>query len=152
MEYLNGYITREDLESEPGVIDQEKVRALRINLYLAYIEGCVGLGGYEFPDIAAEKIEDVMLEEFCSYTHMLEGRYPELEEIQEHLRMPENIEVRKNWTEILIYANKDNWPETVKRFREELHVPENIPIKNEERVRALMEKAAKERTWTIKEI
>ena len=75
MEYLNDYITRENLESEPGVIDQEKVRALRINLYLAYIDGCVELGGYEFPNIAAEMIEDVMLEEFCSYTHMLEGRY-----------------------------------------------------------------------------
>lgn len=152
MEYLNDYITRENLESEPGVIDQEKVRALRINLYLAYIDGCVELGGYEFPNIAAEMIEDVMLEEFCSYTHMLEGRYPELEEIKDHLRRPENVEVRKNWTEILTHANKDNWPETVRRFREELHVPEDVPIKNEERVRALMEKAANERTWTIKEL
>ena len=152
MEYLNGFIMREDLESEPGVIDQEKVRALRINLYLAYIDGCVELGGYEFPDLAAERIEDVMLEEFCAYTHVMEGRYPEFEEIQEHLTRPENIEVRENWTRILTHANKDNWPDTVRRFREELHVPEEVPIKNEERIRAQMEKTAKERTWTFKEL
>lgn len=152
MDYLNDYIMREDLESEPGIIDQEKVQALRINLYLAYIDGCVELGGYEFPDLAAERIEDIMLDEFCTYTHILEGRYPEIEEIQEHLRRPENVEVRNNWTHILTHANKDNWPDTVKRFREELHIPEDIPIKNEERIRTQMEKTARERTWTIIEL
>ena len=152
MNCLNDYITREDLESEPGVVDQEKLRALRINLYLAYIEGCVEIGGYDLPDLAAEQIEGVMFEEYFAYTHIMEGRYPELEEIREHLNMPENVEVRENWTRILTQANKDNWPETVKRFREELHVPEDVPIKNEEEIRAQMEKTAKERTWTIKEL
>ncbi len=81
MEYLNDYIKREDLENELGVVDQEKLQALRINLYLAHIKGCIELGGYEFPDLATEEIEEVMLEEFCYYTHVMEGRYPELEEI-----------------------------------------------------------------------
>lgn len=152
MEYLNDYITREDLETEPGVVDQEKLRALRINLYLAYIEGCVELGGYELPDLAAEKIEDIMFEEFSSCIHVLEGRHPEYEEIREHLNKPENIEVRKNWTRILTHANKNNWPETVKRFREELHIPQDIPIKNEEQIRAQMKKTANERTWTKMEL
>ena len=43
MKYWNDYLTREDMESKPGVIDCEKIRILSLNLYLKYIEGCVEL-------------------------------------------------------------------------------------------------------------
>ena len=33
--FWNGYITRKDLETEPGIVDQEKIQALSVNLYTA---------------------------------------------------------------------------------------------------------------------
>lgn len=152
MKFWNDLITREDLEIEPGVIDQEKIRILSVNLYLAYIGGCVELGGYEFPDIASEKMEDVMTEEFICYTHAMEGRTPTLDEIMDHLNKSENVETRKNWTYICVHANKENWPDIEKRIREEGNIPEEITLKNEEQINAMLEKRAKERTWDIIEL
>lgn len=152
MKYWNDLITKEDLETVPGVIDQEKVRVLSMNLYLAYIEGCIELGGYEFPDIASEKMEDIMIEEFSCFIHATEGRFPTLDEITEHLKKPENIEVRKNWTYICVHANKENWTDIVKRIREEGNIPEEITLKNEEQINSLLEKRVKERTWDIIEL
>ena len=93
-----------------------------------------------------------MLEEYCCITHAMEGRDPEFEEIQEYLKRAENIEIRKNWTYICSHANKDNWPDIVKRFREELNIPEDVSLKNEERIRAQIEKATRERAWIIREL
>lgn len=152
MNMWNDYITREDLETETGEIDQEKVRALGINLYLAYIEGCVELGGCEFPDIAAEKVGDIMFDEYSIRIHATEGRWPDPEEIEAYLNRPESIEARKTWTEILTKANEKTWPGILKVFREELKVPEDIPLKNEEQINEKLEKQMKERTWDIREL
>lgn len=152
MKSLNSYIRREDLESEPGVIDWEKVRALTVNSYLEYIEDCVEMGGYQIPMIARDQMEDVMFLTVCDTISATEGRKPDLDEIDEYMKSPENVEALRNWTYICSHATKENWPETVRRFREELNVPEDIPLKNEERIRAEMEKAIRERTWTYKEL
>ena len=152
MKYWNEYLTREDLESEPGVIDCEKIRILSLNLYLKYIEGCVELGAYDFYDAASEMMEDVMTEEFMCYTRVMEGRRPGPGEIAEHLRKPENIEIRRFWTSVCMHAEKENWPEFVKLLRKELNIPEDIFVKNEEQIRQQMKKTAMERNWIIKEL
>lgn len=151
MDCWNDYLTREDLESEPGVIDSEKIRLLTLNLYLKYIDGCVELGGYEFPDTAAQKMEDVMTEEFMCRVHAMEGHFPKWDEIEEYLRKPENIEIRQYWTHICMHANKENWPELEKRIRKEWNIPEDVPVKNEEKIKQQMKETAKKRTWIIKE-
>ena len=152
MKYWNDFLTKEGLESEPGIVDQEKVRAISLNTYLQYIEDFIELGGNEYPDIASEQVEEFMTDVFTSYIHTMEGRYPEPEEISEHLRKPENIKARQYWTYICANANKDNWPAFVKKIREEWNVPEEVKIKNEEQIKQLMEKAAKERTWKSLEL
>ena len=112
----DSFIKREELESAPGVIDQDRVRALTLNTYLVYIRDMIEMGISEFPDAVAEQIEEVMMEIFLCYTYTFEGRYPEPDEISEHLDQPENVEARKNLTELCINANSDNWPEIEKQL------------------------------------
>ena len=150
MKTWNDFVTKEDLETESGVIDQDKVWALSLNTYLQYVEDFIEMDGHELPDIASEQVEDFMVEVFMSYTHAMEGRYPEPEEIREHLRKPENVEARRYWTYICVHANRENWAEFVKLIREEWSVPEEVAVKNEERIKALVEKNIKERTWKYK--
>lgn len=152
MKYWNDYLTREDLESKPGVIDCEKVRILSLNMYLKHIEGCVEMGGYDFYDAASEMMEDVMTEEFMCYTHVMEGRRPEPDEIAEHLKKPENVEIRQFWTSVCMNANRENWPDFMKQLRKELNIPEEVSVKNEEKIRQQMEKTAKNRSWIIREL
>ncbi len=145
MEFWNDFITRENLEDESGMVDPEKVRVLSLNTYLRYIEDLIELGGNEDPHVASEQVEEFMVDDFMNYTHAMEGRYPEPEEITAHLREPENIRARQNWTYICVHANKENWPDFVKRIREEWNVPESIPLKNEDRIIAMMEKCVRNR-------
>ncbi len=152
MRIWDDVLTREDLESEPGVIDQKKIQALTLNTYLMYIEDFIELGGNDSVDVASEQVEEFMTDNFMSYTHAMEGRYPEPEEIKAHLKKPENVEARKYWTYICVHATKENWPEFVKWLRKEWDIPEEIEIKNEERIRRRDDKAARERTWTFKEL
>ncbi len=152
MKMWNDFITREDLLTETGEVDQDKVKALSINLYLAYLEGCVELTGYEFPDLAWEKVDDIMLQDYCCRTRVLEGRKPDIEEISAYLDDPENIRVKQNWTYIFTHANADNLADIIRRIREEGNIPEDVPLKNEDRINAQLEKLEKERTWTVKRI
>ena len=121
-------------------------------MYLKYIEGCVELGGYDFYDAASEMMEEVMTEEFMCFIHVIEGRRPEPDEIAEHLRKPENVEIRKFWTSVCMHANKENWPDFVEQLRKELNIPEDVFVKNEDKIRQQMEKTARKRTWIIKEL
>ena len=152
MKIWNDFITKEDLESEPGVVDQDKIRALSVNTYLQFVEDFIELGGNEYPNIASEQVEDFMMHDFMSCFHVMEGRYPEPDEIVEHLRKPENVKARQYWTYICVHANKDNWPEFVKLIREELNVPENVELKNEERINKEIEENSRERKWKYKRI
>lgn len=94
------------------------------------------MGGNEFPEVAYDHLEDVMADIFMTTTHVLEGRRPEPEEISEYLERPENVEALQYWTYLCVNANEDNWPELVKRIREEGCIPEDIPLKNEARINA----------------
>ena len=152
MKYWNDFITMEDLVTESGEIDQDKVRALRLNTYFRYIEDFIELGGNQFPDVTSEMVEEFMTEDYVSYIHATEGRYPEPEETAEYLRQPENYEARKYWTYICVHADKENWPEFMKKIRDEWNVPEEITLKNEEQIVQMMEKTAKERTKKIREL
>ncbi len=152
MKYWNDYLTKEDLESEPGVIDCEKIRILSLNLYLEYIDGCVELGGYDFYDAASEMMEDVMTEEFMCYTRVMEDRRPEPDEIAEHLRKPENVEIRQFSTSVCMNANRENWPDFMKQLRKKFNSPEEVSVKNEKKIRQQMEQIARNRCRIIKEL
>ena len=152
MRTWDDFVTREDLETEAGTVDREKVRALSLNTYLQYIGDFLELGGNNLPNVAAEQVEDFMTNDFMSVTHALEGRWPEPEEIREHLRKPENAEARKYWTYICVHATKENWPDFVKQLREKWNIPEEIEIRNEPQRKQQAEQAAKERTWTVREL
>ncbi len=152
MRVWNDYLTREDLESEPGVIDQKKIQALSLNTYLLYIGDLIELGGNDVVSVASDQVEEFMTNDFMWYTHAMEGRYPDPEEITAHLRKPENVEARKYWTYICVHATKENWPEFVEWFRKEWDIPEEIEIKNEEKIHQMMEKNVRERTWTFREL
>ena len=55
---------------------------------------------------------------FIDSTHSFEGRSPEPEEISAFLKLPENVEARKQLTSLCVNADPDNWPETEKQLRE----------------------------------
>ena len=93
-----------------------------------------------------------MIEVLMCYTHAMEGCYPELEEIIAHIKMPENVEALNHWTYICFQATKENWPDFVRKLWKERNVPEEIPVKNEESIKALIAKMKNERTWTIKRL
>ncbi len=152
MQYWDDFVTREDLESEPGVVDMDKVRALSLNTYLRYVEDFIELGGNDIPSVATEQVENFMVDDFMSYTHAMEGRYPDPEEIHAHLRKPENVAARQYWIWICLHATKENWPAFVKLIREDWEIPEHVEVKNEEERIRKMEKLLRERTWTSREI
>ena len=110
------------------------------------------MGGNDDPEIAYDHLEDVMADIFMCTTHAMEDRHPEPAEISEYLKKPENIEALQYWTYICVNADEDNWPALVKSIREELNIPEDIPLKNEERINAEIEKTIKERKWIIREL
>ena len=111
------FIRREELESSPGVIDEDLVRALTLNTYLAYIREMIETGENQYPELVAEQIETTMVSIFISYVHTFEGRYPEPDEISAYLKMPENVEARKNLTILCVHATMENWPGTEKQLR-----------------------------------
>ena len=119
----NSDIRKEEIELCPGKIDEDAVRELTLNTYMSYIEGMIEMGENEFPDAVAEQIEDVMVDIFISYTHIMEGRCPEPEEISEHLRIPENVEARQNLTYLCVHSNEENWPEIKRQLQETLGSP-----------------------------
>ena len=116
----NDYLRREDLEIEPGVIDQDAARELTMNTYLDYIREFIDLGGNEFPDISWDQIENVMVDVFICYTHIFEDRYPEPEEIMEYMRRPETVETRQYLTYRCVHANKEKWPDIVRCIKEQI--------------------------------
>ena len=114
----DSFIKREELESAPGVIDTARVQALSLNTYLVHIRDMIEMGMTEYPEAVAEHIEDVMTDIFMDYTYTFEGRYPEPDEISDHLNLPENVDARKNLTAICLHANADNWPEIESQIKQ----------------------------------
>lgn len=53
-----------------------------------------------------------------SYVHVMEGRYPEPEEIENYLKKPENEEALRNLTYLCTHANADNWADVEKELRQ----------------------------------
>ena len=116
----NSYIRKEELEICPGTIDEDALRELTLNTYISYIEGMIEIGENEFPDVVAERFEDVMADIFISYIHIMEGRNAEPEEISAHLRIPENVEARQNLTYLCVNSNEENWPGIKRQLQEML--------------------------------
>lgn len=110
-------VTKEDLEIAPGVINQEMVLEMTLNEYLQHIEGMIELGVNQYPEAAAEHIEDVMMMIIIDYFHVLQDRSPEPEEIQAHLREPNSIFARHYFVNICLLATEENWPELEKSIR-----------------------------------
>ena len=138
----NDYLSREDLEIEPGVIDEDAVQELTMNTYLNYIREFIELGGNEFPDISWDQMENVMVDVFICRTHVFEDRYPEPEEIMEYIKRSENVETRQCLTYLCVHANKDNWPNVERYIKEQIPATERLKILSirEENERAKREK------------
>ncbi len=111
------FIKREELESAPGVIDENMVRALTLNTYLAHIGEMVMDGTGKYADYVHEHLEDVMTDIFMCYSHVVEGYRPEPDEISAHLKLPENIEALNNLTTLCVNSDPENWPDTVNQLR-----------------------------------
>ena len=152
MDMWNDFIRREDLKTETGTVDLDKIRLLSMNTYLKHIEALIGMGWNDDPEVVYDHLEDVMADIFMTTTHVLEGRSPEPKEISEYLDQPENVEVLQYWTYLCVNADEENWPELVKRIREEGRIPEDVPLKNEDRINAEIEKTIKERKWIVREL
>lgn len=112
------FIKREEMECSPGVIDQDRVRALTLNTYLVHIREMVKDGENQLPFFVADHIESVMMDIFISQTYVLEGRRPDNEEINAYLNDPENVEARKHLVSLCINANPENWPEVERQLLE----------------------------------
>ena len=120
MAIWDDFIKREELEVSPGVIDENLVQALTLNTYLAHIREMLRDGMTEFPEAVSDHIEEAMVSIFISYTHTFENRYPEVEEINAHLALPENAEMRKSLTALAVNSDPDNWPEVEKQLKDML--------------------------------
>lgn len=129
------FIKREELESSPGIIDENMIQALTLNTYLIHIREMVMDGTGQFPDYVYEHLEDVMMNIFLCYSHVVEGHRPELEEISAHLKRPENIEALRNLTTLCVNSNPDNWSNAIEQLRELLPDTDlsRIDWNNEER-------------------
>ena len=114
------FIKREELESSPGVIDEDMIRALMLNTYLIHVREMIQDGSNRLPDFVSDHLEDVMTDIFLCYSHVVEGRDPDPDEISAHLELPENVEARKQWADICFNSDPDTWPETMERLREML--------------------------------
>ena len=86
------FIKREELECAPGVIDEGLVRALTLNTYMIHIRQLMDDGIAQFEDCVADQMENAMVDVLLCYTHVVEGRYPDVEEIDAYLK--------ENWMEI----------------------------------------------------
>lgn len=112
------FIKREDLESSPGVIDQDCVRALTLNTYMVHMKDMIEMGMNLFPEAVSDHLEMVMMDIIMSQTYVLEGRRPDDEEISAWLKDPENVEARENLTELCIRATAETWPEVEQQLKE----------------------------------
>ena len=70
-------ITKEELEIIPGVIDQDRVRTLSVNTYLAHMREFVDNDVNQYSQAVLEHMEDVMMMNYISYIRAVEGRCPE---------------------------------------------------------------------------
>lgn len=113
----DSFIKREELESSPGVIDENMIRALTLNTYLLHIRELILDGSSKYPFWVVEHLEDVMMMIFMDYMQVVEGRHPELDEISDYLKKPENVEARKKWTLLCYKTDLENWPEVAKQLR-----------------------------------
>ena len=112
------FIRKEDLESSPGVIDTDRVRALTLNTYLTYIKEMVMDGENQFPEFVTDQLESVMLLIYSSQIQVLEGRRAEDEEIRAYLHDPVNVEARENLKELCVKATPETWPEVEEQLKE----------------------------------
>lgn len=112
------FIKREELESAPGVIDQDRIRALTLNTYLTYIRDMVSDGTNVFPDYVAEQLKTVMELVFMDYIHVMEGRSAEPEEIHTYVNDPGNVESLRNMVAVCVNATKESWPKLENQFKE----------------------------------
>ncbi len=110
------FIKREELESSPGLIDEDMIRALTLNTYLIHIREMVLDGSNKLPDFVSDHLETVMIDIFLCYQHVVEGHDPDQDEISAHLKSPENVEALKNLTALCSNSSPDNWPETVEQL------------------------------------
>ena len=111
------FIKKEELESSPGVIDQDLVRALTLNTYLTYIRDMVNEGMNEYPDFVSDQLEFVMMDIYLCSTYVLEGRHPDNDEISTYLDDPGNVEARNNLAAICVNSNPDSWPEVEEQLK-----------------------------------
>ncbi len=112
------FIKKEELESSPGVIDQDRVRALTLNTYLTHIRDMVMDGENQFPEFVSDHLETTMMCIFMDQTYVLEGRRPDDEEIRAYLNDPVNVEARENLRELCVKATPGNWPEIEEKLKE----------------------------------
>ena len=120
----DAFIKKEELESAPGVTDENLVRALTLSTYAAYIREMIDMEINICPEEVSEQIESVMADIYMTQTYAFEGRYPEPEEISAFLRLPDNAEARKNLTWLCVHSTRETWSETEKRLSEMLPVSE----------------------------
>ena len=111
------FIKREELESSPGIIDENMIRALSLNTYLIHIQEMIQDGTNKYPFWVAEHFETVMMDIFMSYKHAVEGRYPDPDEITEHLKMSENVDARKKLTALCYNTDLKDWPNVARQLR-----------------------------------
>ena len=112
------FIKREELETEPGVVNEDAVRELDLNTYLAHIKDMVEMGMNQYSEAVSEHLEDVMSDIYSCTVHALEGRYPEPDENSAHLRKPENVKALQNLTYLCVHATEENWPDIEKELRD----------------------------------
>ena len=119
MKIWDDNLTKEELEIMPGVIDQEKIRMISINTYLAHMRVFVDDDVNQYSQAVLEHMEDVMMMNYISYIHVVEGRKAEPDEIDAYLNDRDHIRLREYLTYLCWHASKENWPELEEYLREQ---------------------------------
>lgn len=112
------FVKKEELELAPGVIDEDRVRALTLNTYLVYIKEMINDGTNIFPEVVYDQIESLMMTNYMTSIYVLYNRQPDDDEISAYMNLPENQEARKSMTYLCVNANPDNWPEIEAQLKE----------------------------------
>lgn len=114
----DSFIKKEELESSPGVINEDLIRALTLNTYLVYIKDALDKGWNIYPEAAADMIENVMDQVFMCQTYIFTGRYPEPDESSAYSALPENVEAREKMTYLTCHATQENWEEIEQQLKD----------------------------------
>lgn len=117
-------VTKEELFNEvaPGVMfsNNDLIEKLNWAEYLPHIRDMIEFGMNEDREMTEEHVKDVLEDIFMQEFHLMNNRWPEPDEIADHIKQPYSQKTKDALVQLTMSHTSETWPEFEKQMIDNL--------------------------------